>query len=210
MEYQSSAVRTVTGPTIRPGGLFLTDRALAFCDFPPGAQLLDVGCGIGATVEHLRECHRLDAVGIDPSCSMLEEGRARNPELPLGLGSAERIPAADGSKDGILCECVLSLLPDPALVLAEFRRVLRPDGFLILSDMYDRQAEGRGRFQLRLTDAGFTLLLFEDHTPLLKELAARLVLAHGSLDGLGCRGCGGRPGYYLLVAQKDSPRPPLN
>ena len=214
MGYESTALRAVTGPAIRPGGTCLTGRAIGFCGFPPGSDLLDVGCGVGATVEYLRECHQLNAVGVDPSRRLLEEAWERNLELPLGLGTAEKIPAGEESKDGIVCECVLSLLARPEQALAEFFRVLRPGGYLILSDLYERCPADDGRvndlvsrsaLEAMLSAGGFSLLFWEDHSHLLKELAARLVLAHGSrAKGLftGC-GCGGeRPGYYLLVARK--------
>lgn len=232
--YESEQLRAVTGPAIRPGGLALTGRAMEFCQFPSEARLLDVGCGSGATVEYLRNHYQLAISGVDISSILLSEGKSRDTSLPLLCARAEHLPYGNGTLDGILCECVLSLLPDPGLVLREFHRSLRPDGKLILSDMYLR-GEGK-EYSLReetvdgclkgarsacftetmLGEAGFAILLWEDHTPLLKELAARLVLADGSMDVLwggtkdgGCSGMGLstmaalRPGYYLLVARKE-------
>ena len=113
---------------------------------------------------------------------------------------------------------MLSLLEEPFRALAEFRRLLRSGGYLILSDMYSRDSGAgglldcalRGMVSRRQVEAwlyenGFTMLLWEDHTSLLRELAARLILANGSLDGLCCmtNGAGNRPGYYLLVARKE-------
>ena len=43
--YEHTAIREATGDIIRPGGLALTDRALALCQLPAGARVLDVGCG---------------------------------------------------------------------------------------------------------------------------------------------------------------------
>lgn len=224
--YESASLRQVTGLCIRPGGTELTDRALSFCCFPPGSRLLDVGCGSGATVEHLRSRIGLDAIGVDISRRLISEGLVRNPDLPLAEGRAEDLPLADGELSGILCECVLSLVAAPRVALREFERVLRPGGYLILSDLYLRSpAEGaiqpglpedaplhgammRDTLKALLDACGFTLCFWEDHTRLLQELAARLVLAHGSLDGSWCApamvGCPGeRPGYYLLVARKE-------
>ncbi|HEX2767923.1 MAG TPA: class I SAM-dependent methyltransferase [Geobacteraceae bacterium] len=232
--YESEFLRAVTGPAVRPGGLALTARAMEFCQFPPEARLLDVGCGAGATVEYLRNHYHLDASGVDISTRLLVEGKARDKKLPLAHASAEHLPFAGGSLDGILCECVLSLFTEPDRALREFHRVLGPDGKLILSDIYlrgqgeecairEETVDGclRGArsacfTEKMLREAGFEILLWEDHTPLLKELAARLVLAHGSMDALwgevkdaGCAGSGLatmaalRPGYYLLVARKE-------
>ena len=202
--YEAGPLRVVTGPAIRPGGLTLTDRALDFSYFAAGAQLLDVGCGSGATVEHLCSRYGFSARGVDISSTLIAEGLGRNPALALEEATAETLPFAAESRDGILCECVLSLLDEPIRALAEFRRVLRGNGYLILSDMYTRDTTARGRIEGWLSECGFEILLWEDHTHFLKELAARLILAHGSLEGLCCTtsGAGGKPGYYLLVARK--------
>jgi ubiquinone/menaquinone biosynthesis C-methylase UbiE len=137
--YETGPLRDVTGTTIRPGGLTLTDRALEQCSFAAGAQLLDVGCGAGGSVEHLRVRYGFDARGVDISPMLICEGLQRNPDLPLSEGTAEAVPYPDKSQDGILCECVLSLLEEPFHTLTEFRRLLRSGGCLILSDMYSRE-----------------------------------------------------------------------
>ena len=230
--YESEQLRAVTGPAIRPGGLTLTGRAMDYCQFPPEARLLDVGCGSGATVQYLRNHYELDASGVDVSTRLLEEGKACDETLPLAHAGAENLPCGNATLDGILCECVLSLLNYPGRALLEFHRVLRPDGKLILSDIYLRGQRTGDREQLEenhlrqetvdgclkgamsarftemiLSEAGFEVLLWEDHTPLLKELAARLVLANCSMDAL-CESikeknvAASRPGYYLLVARK--------
>jgi len=211
--YESVLLRDVTGTTIRPGGLTLTDRALELCSFAIGTQLLDVGCGAGASVEHLRSCYGYDACGVDISPTLIAEGLLRNPALQLSVAAAEALPFAADSFDGILCECVLSLVEEPLKALAEFERMLRSGGSLILSDLYVktatepkgnlRGAVTRNQAESWLTQSGFTIVMWEDHTALLNELAARLILAGCSLDGLCCgtSGSGQRPGYYLLVAR---------
>jgi len=224
--YESPLLRDVTGNCIRPGGTELTDLALEFCRFPPGAKLLDVGCGSGGTVEHLLSRNGFDVAGVDNSRRLIADGLTRNPKLPLAVGRAEALTVADGGVDGIFCECVLSVLDEPCRALREFKRSLRPGGFLILSDLYLRRpsvdtdqrgltgtAPTRGVMTRKtlmtlLEVYGFELRFWEDHTRLLQELAARLVLTHGSLSGLWCgnadTGCAGkRPGYYLLVARTE-------
>ena len=239
--YESEQLRAVTGPAIRPGGLALTGLAMEFCSFTDGARLLDVGCGEGATVGFLRGHHRMKAVGVDVSSRLLKDGKSRDRTLPLARANGEHLPFGNGTLDGIICECVLSLLPDHDLALREFKRVLGRNGKLILSDIYLRSSGTGARgsaetYPFReeafdgclsgarpacvvkklLSEAGFALMLWEDHTPLLNELAARLVLAHGSADALWkvikapCYSLTGssnesliKPGYYLLVAQKQ-------
>jgi arsenite methyltransferase len=233
--YEAPALRDITGPVIRPGGLELTDRGLACCSLAPGDRVLDIGCGTGAVVEYLRRRHGLAGLGLDFSSALLAEGSKIHSELPLVRGRAEQVPAPDGCFRAVLCECVLSLCPDPLRVLREVRRVLRPGGHLVLTDVYARGlvtaaftgklsvncclqgAVGRSTVEDRIVAAGYDLLLWEDHSALLKQLAAQLVWTYGSLGafwsaiaapeaadtmrGGGTGGCS-RPGYYLLVAQK--------
>ncbi len=96
----------------------MTGRAVEFCHFPSEARLLDVGCGSGATVEFLRNHYKLDASGVDVSTRLLREGKLHDNTLPLARASAEHLPYANGSLDGVLCECVLSLLSEPGPVPA--------------------------------------------------------------------------------------------
>lgn len=232
--YESIEMRAVTGPTIRPGGLILTERALDLCSLPDGARVLDVGCGVGATVEFLcRERHQA-AIGVDTSSLLLKEGIERRPNLALLQGTAENLPFRSGSFSALFCECVLSLLPDSALVLKEFARVLNPEGFLILSDVYARMPDEassllhlpvrcciKGAVGIRqiiawVEESGLTVVTWEDHSALLKQLAAQLIFRFGSLNAFWGTTCSeghpeaieaavkrARPGYYLLIARRN-------
>ena len=233
--YESPALRKITLPVIRPGGFELTARGLALCRLAPGDRVLDVGCGTGAVVDYLRQQNGLAAMGLDASSVLLEDGARAYGGLPLVRGRAEQLPMIDGCVGAVLCECVLSLCPDPLQVLGEMRRVLMPGGYLVLTDVYARErrtGKGTGRTSVhcclhgavdrtttqdRIAAAGFDLMLWEDHSARLKQLAAELIWSYGSLDafwtavagrdvatapcGSGAGGSG-RPGYYLLVARK--------
>ncbi len=48
--WRDPALRAVTGPTLRPGGFALTERAVALAGLLPGWPVLDVGAGGGASV----------------------------------------------------------------------------------------------------------------------------------------------------------------
>lgn len=235
--YESRVLRDFTGAVIRPGGFQLTHRGLAYCALEPGARVLDLGCGTGAAVNYLRYEHGLAAMGIDRSSTLLEDGVRVHCDAPLAQGHAEQLPLGDGSFEAVLCECVLSLCPDPLHVLGEARRVLQLGGYLVLTDVYSRGPNAPARpgktsvncclqgavrrsiVEDRIAAAGYDLMVWEDHSVLLWQLAAQLVWTYGSLDAFwsavsgpdaaGVPGSGGaagcrRPGYYLLVAQKPA------
>lgn len=203
--YEQPALRQVAGDVLRPGGLALTRHALMVAVLPPGARLLDLGCGVGTTAATCRAEFGLDAVGLDVSAGMLAEARGQHPALPLAQAAGARLPFGDGVLDAVLAECVLSLMLDLDAALADIRRVLRADGLLIASDLYARAPDGvpdlrglplasclrgalpRADFEARLAAHGFALILWEDYTEALKHFTARLILEHGSLASFwGC------------------------
>lgn len=212
----------------------MTRRALAHCRLQSGSVVLDVGCGRGATVAYLRHRHNLAAYGLDCSSALLNIARTQCAGAPFVRGRAEQLPLAAGSTAALFCECALSLTDQPALAVKEFYRVLAEGGWLVLSDLFSRSgveaavqprhpvihcclsgAMTRRGIEALVTQAGFAIRTWEDHTALLKHFAAQLVLEFGSLEafwkttggaqyGPVCH-CDGnaRPGYYLLVARKE-------
>jgi ubiquinone/menaquinone biosynthesis C-methylase UbiE len=197
-EQISNAAFTATG--IRPGGLDLTQQALARSKLAAGSRVLDVGCGTGVTVEYLLYEHVIRAVGIDLSSMLVAQGKARDAALPLFVGDAGVLPFSDASFDGVLLECTLSLVRDREGVLTECHRVLKPLGRLIVTDLYARNPEAIGalrRLSLQsclkgalnknelireCSVVGFELKCFEDYSDMLRDFAAQIVWTYGSLD----------------------------
>jgi len=215
--WERSALRDAAGDTLRPGGFDLTDRAAEFIGLTPGRRVLDVGSGLGATVARLRARFGADAWGVEPSSVQTERAGSRA-HLVRAVG--DTLPFRSGSFDAVFCECVLSLLPDPAAGIGEFVRVLAPSGHLVLTDLCAGPGgeRGCGCGSASLADAGAScadrampvasvralaeehgldVLLVEDHARHLRDLAARLLLAGETLVP-----CGSGLGYYLMIARK--------
>ena len=218
--YQREPFRTATGDCLRPGGVELTARGLDVCGFRTGQRVADLGCGPGVTLALLRE-RGLRPVGLDVSHSMLKEAARRVPAC-RAAGTLESLPFRDACLDGIVCECVLSLSEAPERALAEMRRILRPGGRVLLTDILLREGSGRtGQgcargavspvvLAERLERQDLVVALYEDHSRRLAELAGRLLFQGVERSELmawmgrcpegACSGT--RLGYGLFVAEK--------
>jgi ubiquinone/menaquinone biosynthesis C-methylase UbiE len=105
---------------------------------PRGARVLEIGCGNGATtrliMEHMKPAR---LVGIDPSpvfIEMAREGFAGEPRVSFAVAVAAATGQPDACFDLVIAHTVYSHLVDPEAALAEARRVLRPDGQLVIFD----------------------------------------------------------------------------
>ncbi|NLM51882.1 MAG: methyltransferase domain-containing protein [Firmicutes bacterium] len=220
--YEQDKLEPITGETLRPGGFVLTRKAIALCHFSPGAKILDIGCGTGATVHFLRQEYGFDAVGVDSSAIMLQKAKARNASLPLIKGSGENLPLPDQAFDGILMECTFTLMENHKLVLTESNRVLKGQGKLIISDFYYRRRPGiltKEYYEKMLTEHGFRLNFWEDHSQLLVQLVVSSILQNQNYGDILWQ-ClltkrenkdltreevkAFKPGYFLLIAEKNS------
>jgi demethylmenaquinone methyltransferase/2-methoxy-6-polyprenyl-1,4-benzoquinol methylase len=99
----------------------------------PGMQLVDVAVGTGLLAN---EAVRLvgdpgAVIGIDPSGEMLREAR-RKLSISLIQGRAEHLPLADGCADFLTMGYALRHVEHLSAAFAEFARVLRPGGTLLI------------------------------------------------------------------------------
>lgn|SRR2546423_3528125 len=101
---------------------------------PPG-DALDAACGTGRYAEYLAgRGHRV--LGVDSSPEMLARARARVPSGEFVLGDLHELPLPDSSIDLVVSALALAHVPTLAPVMAEFARVLRPGGNLVISDAH--------------------------------------------------------------------------
>jgi SAM-dependent methyltransferase len=119
------------------GGLFTIDEpvvAECLAGRTPGVAL-DAACGTGRFADFLAgRGHRV--IGVDSSPDMLAHARRRVPDGEFHIGELDRLPLADDCADVIVCALALVHVPRLEPVLAEFARVLRPGGDLVISDIH--------------------------------------------------------------------------
>jgi ubiquinone/menaquinone biosynthesis C-methylase UbiE len=110
-------------------------RSYELLDISDGELVADVGCGLGTAVRELA-ARGARVIGFDVSAAMLAEARQRSggAEVEYALADAAELPLEDGALGAYRAERVYQHLAHPKAALAEARRVLAPDGRILLVD----------------------------------------------------------------------------
>ena len=109
----------------------------------PAWTVGDLGCGTGETSAALAP-FVARTIAVDRSGEMLQAARRRLRDVPnveIRRGELESLPVEDGELDAALMLLVLHHVPDPAAVLLESARTLRPRGRFVLCDMLPHDRE---------------------------------------------------------------------
>ncbi|MBA3598519.1 MAG: class I SAM-dependent methyltransferase [Methylibium sp.] len=116
-------------------GAWYRRKALQRAGLRPGAQVLDVGIGTGLVAREalglIGGSGRL--VGVDPSPGMMSE--VKLPGLELLRGRAEALPRENDTSDFLSMGYALRHIADVGAAFAEFNRVLRPGGRLLVLEI---------------------------------------------------------------------------
>ncbi|MCG8456969.1 MAG: metalloregulator ArsR/SmtB family transcription factor [Holophagales bacterium] len=182
------------------GPRFDLEALLALLD--PSWTVGDLGCGTGRTSEALAP-FVARVYAVDGSAAMLEAARGRlenHPNVALREGELERLPLPDRCLDAATLFLALHHVPDPAEVLRETHRVLRPGGRLIVADMLPH---GRDEYRREM---GHVWLGFSE------EQVARL-LSEAGFEAIRLSALGPDPGAKgpaLFVAGASAEPEPIS
>lgn len=193
-----------------------------------GKDVLDVASGEGYGSAAMARVAR-SVVGVDISQEAVEHARTKYAgiaNLRFEQGSAAALPLPDNCVDVVVSFETLEHLHEQEEMIAEIRRVLRPEGCLILSSpnrkVYSEKAGHHNEFHVRELDMAELSELLGRHFPAVRYVGQRLAVAStithlapdrlsGSWQGLA-EAAGGveervatwdEPVYFIALAAAD-------
>jgi SAM-dependent methyltransferase len=107
------------------GGLYRRYVLYPRLNFNLKGKVLDIGCGIGDMLSY-----RKNTVGLD--VNPLNVAFCQKRQLEAYMMKPDVIPFGDESFDSVLLDNVLEHIEKPSLLFKEIRRVLKPDGLLLI------------------------------------------------------------------------------
>lgn len=132
--------------------IFAPGRAAAIkhLDLRPTDSVLEVGIGTGLNLPLYPPACRL--TGIDLSQEMLDKAieRVQNlamPNVTLKVMDATAMDFGDNEFDKAVATYTISAVPDPVAVLHQMRRVVKPDGIIVLLNHFRSERRLTSRFE---------------------------------------------------------------
>ena len=97
-------------------------------------EICDIGCGPGHVTRYLHHAGA-PVFGLDLSPGMAEQARKLNPHIPFRVGNMMALEIAADTLAGVVSFYAIVNIPRQSLplVFQEIKRVLRPDGLLLLA-----------------------------------------------------------------------------
>ena len=136
-------------------GRHFSDAALLAL-LPADTVVADLGCGTGQLIAALAPVVR-QVIGVDSSPAMLKAAKKRladHANVDLRKGDLADVPVEKQSCDAAMLILALTYVADPAAVLAEMSRLLKPGGRAVIVDLMPHDREDFRR-QLGQTRLGF-------------------------------------------------------
>lgn len=105
-------------------------------EIAPKERILDLGCGTGTLIQHLLKMSpEAEIIGIDTSAEMLKIAKQKlSKSIELKLGSADNLPFPNNYFDLVISTSTFHYLRNPVQALREAKRVLKPNGCLVITD----------------------------------------------------------------------------
>jgi ArsR family transcriptional regulator len=165
---------------------------------PADYVVADLGCGTGNLTVEIAP-HVKQVIGVDGSAAMLKAAKKRAglfENIDLRKGDLSAVPIESSTCDAALLVLALTYVPDPATVVGELSRILKPGGRGVIVDLqpHDREEFRRqtgqmslglepGNVRRMMESAGFDRCAIRDLPPEPNVKGPALFLATGSRKG---------------------------
>jgi SAM-dependent methyltransferase len=117
----------------------LARKLLGAVDLAGAVEYLEIGCGTGAVSRYAATELQLDATGVDidpEQIAVAEHNASAISNIRFLEADAARLPFEDGRFDIVLSFMATHHITELASALAEIKRVLKPGGYFVYSDIF--------------------------------------------------------------------------
>ena len=122
----------------------LLEELIALIPDSPPRDILDVGCGTGASLPRLLRLAQGGVLGVDNAAAMLAVAQAKHPSAELRVLSAAALGELKPRRfDWIVYNAVFFMLAQGQASLAAALELLRPGGCLLMSNLLDLRVGGQ-------------------------------------------------------------------
>lgn len=156
-------------------------RYAVVLDLVTEKDVLDVACGEGYGSSFMADVAHT-VVGVDLAEEAVQHALSayKKPNLTFRQGSATNLNFADASFDVVVSFETIEHLTEQALMLAEIRRVLRPDGVLVISSpnrpVYSEESGEHNEFHVKELDFNEFDVLLKKQFPTIQYFGQRILM----------------------------------
>lgn len=129
------------GLTKHLGSMEATRKLARLCHLKKGQSVLEIGCGVGATIPYLVKSQGCRVVGMDFVEGMVQQGWARaraqgiEGRVNFAVGDARKLPFTENLFDAVIMESLNVFFEDKGQALREYTRVTKPGGYVGFTEM---------------------------------------------------------------------------
>lgn len=115
--------------------------------------VLEIGAGTGINFPLYKNCENVIALEPNPYMILKSQAREKQAIVPIEIveGMAEKLPFYDEQFDTVVVTLVLCSVQDPAQVLSEIKRVLKPEGQILILEHVEMEKSFFSRIQKLIT-----------------------------------------------------------
>ena len=173
------------GITKHMGGRIATKELAGYAHIKENDLILEIGCGMGRTACFLAQEYGCKIISIDISPKMVERSTKRAKRLGLEdqvefrVANAQELPFDDNTFDSVIDESVSAFFPDQLKAFKEFKRVLKPKGYLAINEVSWTKTPPDGMIEyLKCVMGGVNFHSYEGWKELLSESGFENIEVH--------------------------------